>query len=337
MKRIAINGLGRIGRLILRHYLTTAPADLEIVAGNDLTPIDDLLYLMKYDSVHGPVPFSFEAVGDQLHLGDKRIRYCSIKNPLELPWQEMGVDIVLECTGRFTKRDDAGQHLQAGATKVIISAPAKSADITCVMGVNETDYDPKKHHIVSNASCTTNALAPVLKVLANSFGISSAMVTTLHAYTATQALVDRPARKRRRGRAAAVSLIPTSTGAAEAITLVLPELKDKIDAIAVRAPVPDGALVDVVAYLDQNVSAAEVNQSFHSAATSKMKNILDITEEMLVSSDIIGNRHSAIIDAPSTRVIQGRVVKVLAWYDNEAGYAKRMLDMATYISNANNS
>jgi glyceraldehyde-3-phosphate dehydrogenase type I len=332
MKKIAINGLGRIGRLILRHFLTENTEQVDIVACNDLSPIEDIAYLMKYDSVHGRCPVPIAVKDGGIAAAGKSIEYCSINDPAQLPWKELGVDIVLECTGFFRKRADAAKHLDAGASHVVISAPSKDADLTCVLGVNEKEFEAGSHRIVSNASCTTNALAPVLKVLHDNFIIEQAMATTIHAYTATQALVDRAAKKQRRGRSAALSLIPTSTGAATAITEVLPDLHGKIAAVAVRAPVPDGALVDVTALLQADVTANEVNACFASVGQAAMAKILEYSEEGLVSADIIGNTHSAVIDGLSTDVLKKRMVKVLAWYDNESAYAKRMLDLAVYIA-----
>jgi glyceraldehyde-3-phosphate dehydrogenase type I len=332
MKKVAINGLGRIGRLILRHYAASPPGNIDIVAANDLTPADELAYLLHYDSVHGIAPLPVEAGPDYLQLGTQRIPILNEKDPADLPWRDLGVDIVLECTGLFRRREDADRHRQAGAARVIISAPSESADLTIVMGVNEKLFNAGTHHVVSNASCTTNSLAPVVKVLNDAFGIEYLMATTIHAYTASQALVDRPVRKRRRGRAAAVSLIPTSTGAAKATALVIPELKGRMEAIAVRAPIPDGALTDIVAHLKQDVSAETVNNALKNAAEGRLKGIIDYNDDEIVSADIIGNPHSGIVDAPSTRVVMQRVIKVLVWYDNEYGYAKRMLDLASYIA-----
>ena len=332
MKKIAINGLGRIGRLVLRHYVSDPPKNLQIVATNDLTPTDELAYLLRYDSVHGKASFPIQVGSDYLMLGSQKIAIFNETGPANLPWKELGVDIVLECTGLFRKREDAAKHLAAGASKVIISAPSESADLTIVMGVNEKLYDPQVHHIISNASCTTNSLAPVVKILNDEFGIENMMVTTIHAYTASQSLVDRPTRKRRRGRAAAASLIPTSTGAARATAIVIPELKGKMDAIAVRAPIPDGALTDIVASLKKDVSVKSVNAALEKAAKGELKEIVAYNDDEIVSADIISDPHSGIVDAPSTRVVAGRVVKVLVWYDNEFGYSKRLLDLATYIS-----
>jgi glyceraldehyde 3-phosphate dehydrogenase/glyceraldehyde-3-phosphate dehydrogenase (NAD(P)) len=332
LKKIAINGLGRIGRLVLRNCLINSPNDIDIVVANDLISPDELAYLIRHDSVHGEASFQIESGRDYLQFGSKKLNLFSEKNPENIPWKEFDVDIVLECTGLFRRREDAAKHLDAGATKVIISAPSESADLTLVMGVNEKSYDPANHHIISNASCTTNSLAPVVKVLDDAFGIESLMATTIHAYTSSQSLVDSPARKRRRGRAAAVSLIPTTTGAAKATTLVIPKLEGKMDAIAVRAPVPDGALTDIVVCLKKDITVETVNSSLRNAANTKLKNILAYSEEELVSADIIGNTHSGIIDASSTRVINNNVAKVLVWYDNEYGYARRMLDVASYVA-----
>lgn len=332
MKSIAINGLGRIGRLVLRHYLLNPPDNVQVIAANDLTPIDELAYLMRYDSVHRTSAFPIEAKSDSMLLGSHRVSVYTEKDPERLPWKALGVDIVLECTGLFRSRDDAAKHLKAGVSKVIISAPSENADLTVVMGVNEKLYDPREHHVISNASCTTNSLAPAIRVLNDAFGIEYLMVTTVHAYTASQALVDRAARKLRRGRAAAASLIPTSTGAAKATALVIPELKDRMDAIAVRAPIPDGAITDIVAHLKKDVSVESVNAAFKKAAHGELKGILDYTEDEIVSADIIGDTHSGIVDAASTRVILNRVAKVLVWYDNEYGYARRLLELADYIS-----
>jgi glyceraldehyde 3-phosphate dehydrogenase/glyceraldehyde-3-phosphate dehydrogenase (NAD(P)) len=329
---LGINGLGRIGRMILRPYLEHAPADVEIAAANDLASVDDLAYLIRYDSVQGKAPFSVETTRDGLRLGGKAIKVFNEKDPAKLPWGDLGVDVVLECTGVFRKREDAARHLEAGAKRVLISAPAKSGDLTVVLGVNEDRFDPAEHFVLSNASCTTNSLAPVVKVLNDVFGLDFLFATTVHAYTASQALVDAPARKRRRGRAAAVSLVPTSTGAAKATELVIPELEGRMDAVAVRTPNPDGALTDVVAHVNRETTAEEVNAKLKEAAEGHLKGILEFAEDEMVSADIIGNPHSAIIDAVSTKVIRDRAVKVLAWYDNEYGYANRMLDMAAYLA-----
>jgi glyceraldehyde-3-phosphate dehydrogenase type I len=332
MKKIAINGLGRIGRMVLRNYLLNPPANVEIVAANDLTPIDELVYLIQYDSVHGRAVFPVKAGSDYIQIGPHKLAILTEKDPEKLPWGVQGVDVVLECTGLFRRREDAARHLTAGASKVIISAPSESADLTIVLGVNEKLYDAQMHHIISNASCTTNSLAPAVKVLHDTFEVEYLMVTTIHAYTASQALIDKATRKRRRGRAAAISLIPTSTGAAKATALVIPELKGRMDAIAVRAPIPDGAITDIVAYLKKDVTVETVNAAFKNASEGELRGILDYSEDEIVSADIIGDTHSGIVDASSTRVIMNRVVKVLVWYDNEYGYSRRLLELSDYIS-----
>ena len=294
--------------------------------------MEDLAYLIKYDSVHGKAPFPVSYGEDYLTLGSHRLDIVNNRDPARIPWKEHGIDIVLECTGVFTKRAEAAAHITAGASKVIISAPSADADATFVMGVNEKSFDPKKHHIVSNASCTTNSLAPVAKVLNDAFGIESLMMTTVHAYTSSQALVDESARTKRRGRAAAVSLVPSTTGAAEATALTIPELKGKMHAMAIRAPVPDGAITDIVVRVGRQVTVREVNDILKIAAENELAGIMEYCEDELVSADIIGNLHSAIIDASSTAVVNGDVVKVMAWYDNEWGYARRLLDLASYIA-----
>jgi glyceraldehyde-3-phosphate dehydrogenase type I len=327
MKRIAINGLGRIGRMVLRHYVAVRPKDIELVVANDLVPTDDLAYLIKYDSVHGQLPFLVTAEKEAVHVGEVTVKITAEKDPAQLPWKRLGIDVVIESTGRFTKRELAAKHLEAGARRVIISAPATDADITVVVGVNENKFDPKNHYVISMASCTTNSLAPPLKVLMDSFGVEQAMATTVHAYTASQALVDRPDKKRNRGRAAAVSLVPSTTGSDIATTLVLPELKDRLRALAIRAPIPDGAITDIVADLKKSATAEQVNEAFKTAAEGPLKGILGYTEEDLVSADIIGDTHSGIVHTLSTQVVQGRMVKIQVWYDNEFGYSKRLLDV----------
>lgn len=329
---IAINGMGRIGRIIARRYMTDPPSDIRLVAANDLFPPEDIAYLMRYDSVHGRAPFTVEGTETSLRLDSQEIAVYHEKDPSDLPWGDMGVDIVLECTGLFRDRDKAAKHLEAGASKVIISAPSDTADLTVVLGVNEDMYDPTQHHIVSAASCTTNSLAPVAKVLNDSFGVELLTATTVHAYTASQKLVDGPARKKRRGRAASVSLVPTSTGAANATTRTIPELEGKLFATAIRAPIPDGAITDVTALLKQDVTENMVNDAMRRAAVGPMKDILGVSEDELVSADIITDPRSSIIDARSTMVVGGRMVKVLAWYDNEYGFSCRMLDLASYIA-----
>jgi glyceraldehyde-3-phosphate dehydrogenase type I len=294
--------------------------------------MEDLAYLIKYDSVHSKAPFPVSYGPDYLTLGSQRLDIVNSRDPVRIPWKEHDIDIVLECTGVFKKRAEAAAHLTAGASKVIISAPAADSDATFVIGVNEKTFDPQKHHIVSNASCTTNSLAPVAKVLNDAFGIESLMMTTVHAYTSSQALVDKSARNKRRGRAAAVSLVPSTTGAAEATALTIPALKGKMHAVAIRVPLPDGAITDIVAHLGRQATVREVNDALKMAAANKLAGIMEYCEDELVSADIIGNPHSAIIDASSTAVVNGNVVKVLVWYDNEWGYARRLLDLASYMA-----
>ncbi len=327
MKKIAINGLGRIGRLVLRHYMDMKPDSFEIVAANDLVPADDLAYLIKYDSVHRKAPFDVSCGDDYIQLDDKKITIFSEREPANLPWKELGIDIVIECTGIFTKRELAAKHIEAGAKRVIISAPSKDADWMVVLGVNQDEFDPEKHFVISNASCTTNSLAPPLKILNDKFGVEKVLVTTVHAYTASQGLVDKPAKKRIRGRAAAVSIIPTSTGSDIATTRVLPELEGRVRALAVRVPLPDGALTDISAVLKTKVTEEMVNEAFKEAASGPLKGILDYTEEEVVSIDIIDDPHSGIVHALSTRVVQSDTVKVHVWYDNEYGYSRRLLDL----------
>lgn len=330
--KVAVNGLGRVGRMILRHSFDHCPENIEIVAANDLAPPSELAYLLRYDSVQGRAGFPVGYSDDAVTLGDKSVAVFNEKDPANLPWAKLGVDIVLECTGRFRRREDASKHIKAGASKVIISAPSDSADLTVVLGVNEDWYAPREHNIISNASCTTNSLAPAVKVLNDTFGVEYLMVTTVHAYTPSQALLDIVARQRRGGRAAALSLIPESTGAATATALVIPALKGKMDAIAVRVPVPDGSITDIVAHLKTDVSVASVNEAFKLAAEGSFKGILAYNDDEIVSQDIIGDSHSGIVDAPSTKVVGNRVVKVFVWYDNEYGYAVRCLDLADYIA-----
>jgi glyceraldehyde 3-phosphate dehydrogenase/glyceraldehyde-3-phosphate dehydrogenase (NAD(P)) len=327
MKRIAINGLGRIGRMVLRHYMELHPKDVTLVAANDLVPTDDLAYLIKYDSAHGRATFPISSDAHTIKMGDTTLNVYAEKDPAQLPWKKLGIDVVIESTGRFTKRELAAKHLEAGARRVIISAPATDADITIVVGVNDNKFDPKKHSVISMASCTTNSLAPPLKVLMDNFGVERAMATTVHAYTASQALVDKPDKKRNRGRAAAVSLVPSSTGSDIATVLVLPELKDRLRALAIRAPILDGAITDIVADLKKPVTAEQVNAAFKAASNGQLKGILGYTEDELVSADIIGDTHSGIVHALSTQVVQGTMVKVQVWYDNEFGYSRRLLDV----------
>jgi len=312
--------------MVLRHYMDMRPKDVEMVVANDLVPPDDLAYLLKYDSVHGRAPFPVSPNGDGISMGDVNLKVFAERDPAQLPWKKLGVDVVIESTGLFTKRELAAKHLQAGARRVIISAPSPDADITIIIGVNESQFRPEQHKVISNASCTTNSLVPPLKVMVDKFGIERALVTTVHAYTGTQGLVDKPAKKRIRGRAAAVSLIPTTTGSDIATTMVLPELKGRLRALAIRAPIPDGAITDIVADLKKAVTVKDLNGAFKAASEGPMKGILGYTEEELVSADIIDDPHSGIVHALSTVVVQDSMVKIQVWYDNEFGYSRRLLD-----------
>ena len=327
--RVAINGFGRIGRNVLRAAKASG-ADIDFVAVNDLTDTRTLAHLLKYDSVHGIYPGTVEANDSGLIVDGDEIRVLSEKDPASLPWSDLGVDIVLECTGRFTNRDDAGKHLAAGARKVIISAPGKNEDLTIVLGVNQEDYDPAKHEVISNASCTTNCLAPVVKVLSDTFGFRRGLMTTVHSYTNDQQILDLPHKDLRRARAAAVSIIPTTTGAAKATSLVLPEVKGKIDGMAMRVPVPNVSIVDLTAELERDVTAEEINDAYRAASSDGLNGILEVQDAELVSVDFIGNPHSAIIDSASTNVVAG-LVKVVAWYDNEWGYSSRCVDALTFV------
>jgi glyceraldehyde 3-phosphate dehydrogenase len=329
--KIGINGFGRIGRVIVRaaHRLG---ADVDFVAINDLTDAKTLAHLLKYDSVHGIFPGEVEAKGESILVNGKEIKVLAIKDPAQLPWKDLGVEIVMECTGLFRDREKAAKHLEAGAKKVIISAPAKGPDVTIVMGVNHKTYDPTKHHIISNASCTTNCLAPVAKVLLDSFGIKRGLMTTIHAYTNDQNILDFPHKDLRRARAAAVSLIPTTTGAATAVALVLPQLKGKLDGLAIRVPTPNVSLVDLVAEVEKEATVESVNAALKKASQGELKGILGYSEKPLVSVDFNGNELSSIVDALTTTVIEGRMVKVLSWYDNEMGSSARMVNSAQFIS-----
>ena len=331
--RVAINGFGRIGRLVVRAALKRRAA-IEFVAVNDITDAKTLAHLLTYDSIHGPWPERFEAAGDGIRIGDASIRALSEANPSALPWKDLGVDVVLECTGKFTDRDKAAVHLAAGAKRVLVSAPAKGADATFVIGVNEKSFDPSRHAIVSIASCTTNCLAPVLSVLDETFGIERGLMTTVHAYTNDQRVHDAPHKDLRRARAAAQSMIPTSTGAAKAIGLVLPSLQGKLDGVAIRVPVPNGSLIDVTAVTARPATVAAVNQTMREAADGRLRGILQYNEDPIVSMDIVGNPHSAIFDAPLTMVSGDRFVKVLAWYDNEWGFSNRMVDALLLLGRA---
>lgn len=327
MKKVAINGLGRIGRLLLRRYMQNSFSSFELVAVNDPMPEDNLEYLLKYDSVHGPSGLDIAFEPGMLIVDETPLHLHHEKEPEKLPWKELDIDIVIECSGKFTKKTDATKHLQAGAVYVLIGAPSPDADITLVLGVNENSFRPEKHRVISNASCTTNSLAPVLKIMHECFGVEDALVTTVHAYTSSQSMVDVAAKKKIRGRAGAMNIIPTATGADAAIVQVIPEMKDRIAALAVRVPVADGSLSDISATLTKAVTVDELNSAFNAAAKNSLQGILAYTEEELVSSDIIGNPHSSIIHALSTKVVRDRHVKVQAWYDNEYGYACRCLDL----------
>ena len=330
--RVAINGYGRIGRMILRaHYEYGKKHDIEIVAINASGGAEINEHLTRYDSVHGRFNADVSLDGDHLVVNGDRIRLLSQRDALTLPWAELGVDVVLECTGAFTTKEKAGEHIQAGAKKVIISAPAKGDVLTVVMGVNEKDYDPKKHHIISNASCTTNCIAPVIKILHDNFGITRGLMTTAHSYTNDQRLLDQQHKDLRRARSAAINIVPTSTGAARVVGVVIPELKGKLNGIALRVPTPTVSICDFVADLKQKVTAVEINQVFKVAAEGEYKGILEYCEEPLVSVDFKGNPASAIFDAESTMVIDGNMVKVLAWYDNEWGYSCRLVDLTAYV------
>jgi glyceraldehyde 3-phosphate dehydrogenase len=323
--KVAINGFGRIGRLFLRAAAKRG-ADIEVVAVNDLTDATTMAHLLKYDSVHGVWPGEVSHTNDSLVFEGKPIRVLSTADVKTLPWRELEADIVVECTGVLTERARAALHLDQGAKKVLISAPAKDPDITVVMGVNDADYDPARHHIISNASCTTNCLAPVVKVLLDSFGITQGLMTTVHAYTNDQRILDLPHKDLRRARAASLSIIPTSTGAAKAIGLVIPELKGKLDGFALRVPVPDGSVVDLVVTLEEEVTAEDINVAMKTAAEGPLAGVLRYTDEPIVSSDIVGDPHSSVFDSSLTMAL-GNQAKVVMWYDNEWGFSNRMVDL----------
>jgi len=327
--KVGINGFGRIGRNIMRAALGSK--DLDFVAVNDLTNAATLAHLLKYDSILGNLHGSITAQGDRISVDGDEFQVLSVKDPAQLPWKDLGVDVVFESTGLFTDRDSAAKHLAAGAKKVIITAPAKKPDFSVVLGVNEDKYDPKAHQIISNASCTTNCLAPLAKVLHESFGIRKGWMTTVHSYTNDQQLLDLPHKDLRRARAAALSIIPTTTGAATAVGEVMPDLKGKLDGISMRVPTPNVSVVDLAAVLDKKATAEEVNGAFRTAANGPLKGIMEYVEAPLVSIDFRGNPHSSIIDAPYTKVMDGDFVKVLAWYDNEWGYSNRCVDLLRYI------
>jgi glyceraldehyde 3-phosphate dehydrogenase len=329
--RVGINGFGRIGRNVLRAASLMGARELEFVAVNDLTDTATLAHLLKYDSVHGRYGGTVEAAADGVKVDGRVIKVLSEKDPAKLPWKSLGVDLVLESTGRFTDREQAAAHLAGGAKKVVISAPAKKEDITIVMGVNEAKYDPGKHHVVSNASCTTNCLVPVVKVILDNFGFTSGFMTTVHSYTNDQQILDLPHKDLRRARAAAVSIIPTTTGAAKATSLVIPEVKGKIDGVALRVPTPDVSVVALSANVEKATTAEAVNDAFRKAATGFLKGVLAVSDEPLVSVDYIGTLQSSTIDALSTNVIGGTLVNVTSWYDNEMGYSARCVDLLRYV------
>ncbi|KAB7704189.1 type I glyceraldehyde-3-phosphate dehydrogenase [Bacillus aerolatus] len=328
--KVGINGFGRIGRVVFRAALKNP--NIEVVAVNDLTDANMLAHLLKYDTVHGTLEEEVTVDGEYIVVNDKKIKVVAERDPALLPWGELGVEVVVESTGRFTKREDAAKHLEAGAKKVVISAPAKDEDITVVMGVNHDKYDPANHHVISNASCTTNCLAPFAKVLNDKFGIVRGMMTTVHSYTNDQQILDLPHKDYRRARAAAENMIPTTTGAAKAVSLVLPELAGKLNGMAMRVPTPNVSVVDLVAELKTNTTAEEINAVLKEAAEGDLKGILAYTEEPLVSSDYNGSTVSSTIDALSTMVLEDNMVKVLSWYDNESGYSNRVVDLVDYIA-----
>ena len=331
--KVGINGFGRIGRVFTRTLLKNDPGkEIEIVGINDLADSKTLAYLLKYDSVYGVLDNEIKSDAEAIYIDGKKIKSTMIADPAALPWKELGVDVVIESTGVFRKKEQAGKHIEAGASKVIVSVPMKGngADATIVMGVNDESYDKNSHHIISNASCTTNALAPAAKVLNDSFGIINGFMTTVHAYTNDQRILDFPHSDLRRARAAAVSVIPTSTGAASAIGLVIPELKGKLDGVALRVPLPVGSIVDLVVNLEKDVSVEEINAAFKAASeSSRMKGILQYCEDPIVSADIVGNNHSSIFDSLATMKL-GKMIKVFTWYDNEWGYSTRLLDLVKH-------
>lgn len=329
--KAAINGFGRIGRLVLRTALKEGKKGIDFVAVNDLTDAKTLAHLFKHDSTFGDFSGQVDSEGDNLIINGKKIKVFAQKDPSLLPWKDLGIEVVIESTGKFREKDKASKHLDAGAKKVIITAPAKGEDLTVVLGVNEDKYDPSKHHIISNASCTTNCLAPIVKVLLDEFGIKKGLMTTIHSYTNDQVILDFPHKDLRRARAAGLSMIPTTTGAAVAATVVLPELKGKLDGMAVRVPTFNVSLVDFVCVTEKNVTEQDVNAAFKKAAEGKLSKYLAYSEEPLVSRDYNGNSKSSIVDGLSTKVREGNLVKVLGWYDNEWAYSCRVVDLVEYI------
>jgi glyceraldehyde 3-phosphate dehydrogenase len=328
--RVGINGFGRIGRNILRAALHDR--EIDFVAVNDITDAPTLAHLLKYDSILGNLAEDVSVEGDSIRVAGRKIKVLAVKDPGQLPWKDLGVEYAIESTGLFTDGDKAKAHLSAGAKKVIISAPAKGEDLTVVMGVNHDKYDPAKHHVLSNASCTTNCLAPVAKVLNDSFGIVKGQMTTIHSYTNDQKILDLPHKDLRRARAAGLSMIPTSTGAAKAIYLAIPELKGKLDGVAIRVPTPNVSLVDLTAQIGRSATAEEINAAFKAAAAGPMKGVLMVTDEELVSIDFRGNPHSSIVDGPLTKVVDGNLVKVFSWYDNEWGFSSRVKDLLHFMA-----
>jgi glyceraldehyde 3-phosphate dehydrogenase len=327
--KVGINGFGRIGRNVVRAGLHNP--EIEFVAANDLTDTTTLAHLLKYDSILGQLEDQIKAHGEHIHVADKKIKIFAIKDPAEIDWTSLGAEIVVESTGRFTDANDAKKHLRGSVKKVIISAPAKNEDVTIVLGVNDDMYDPAKHRIISNASCTTNCLAPLVKVLNDSFGIEKGSMTTVHSYTNDQTILDFPHKDLRRARAAALNIIPTSTGAAKAIGLVVPELRGKLDGYSMRVPTPDVSVVDFVAVLKKNTTTEEVNSAFKKAAEDSLKGILAYTEDPVVSTDLLHNPNSSIVDAELTKVLDGNLAKVVSWYDNEWGYSNRIVDLIVFL------
>ncbi|MCP4230406.1 MAG: type I glyceraldehyde-3-phosphate dehydrogenase [bacterium] len=327
--KVGINGFGRIGRPVYR--IAEADPNIDVVAVNDLTDAKTLAHLLKYDSVHGVFCPEVTVKGKTIHVGDQKFDVLSDKDPANLPWGDLGVDVVIEATGHFRDKAGASKHLKAGAKKVLISAPASEPDVTLVLGVNDDEYDPGKHHIISNASCTTNCLAPPVKVLMDNFGVEHGLMTTIHAYTNDQRILDFPHKDLRRARAAAVSMIPTSTGAAKAIGIVIPELKGKMDGISIRVPTPNVSIVDLTCKLSKKATADEINSKFKAAADGALKGILGYSEEPLVSIDYNGCPLSSVVDAPNTAVIGDDMAKILAWYDNEWGYSNRLVDLIRMV------
>jgi glyceraldehyde 3-phosphate dehydrogenase len=327
--KIAINGFGRIGRLVFRAGYKSK--DVEFVAINDLADAKTLAHLLKYDSTHGILDAEVKVVNNAIIVDGKEIKTFSARDPESLPWKDLGVDVVLESTGKFTDKEGAGKHIEAGAKKVVVSAPAKNPDVTFVLGVNQEDYDKTRHNIISMGSCTTNCLAPIVKIFHEEFGVEYGLMTTIHSYTNDQVVLDEPHKDLRRARAAALSMIPTTTGAARAIAEVIPEMKGKLDGLAIRVPTPNVSLVDFVATLSKQTNRNEINDKFREYAGAAMKGILMCSEEELVSRDFNGNKHSSIVDMPNTTVIGGNMVKILSWYDNEWGFSNRMLELLSFI------